>query len=37
MQLKAVHFGTGLPLLDDLSRGGGGGKPLLFSRFRRMG
>ena len=23
--MKAVHFGTGLPLLDDLSRGGGGG------------
>ena len=22
--MKAVHFGTGLPLLDDLSCGGGG-------------
>ena len=33
LQLKAVHLGMGLPLLDDLSCGGRG-KPLLFSRFR---
>ena len=30
MQLKAVHSGMGSSLLDDVSRGGGGGNQILF-------
>ena len=31
MQLKAVHSGMGSSLLDDVSRGGGGGTKYCFS------
>ena len=34
MQLKAVHSGMGSSLLDDVSRGGGGGNQILFCGCR---